>query len=91
MVMPTLYWLLELLKGPSVAYTTLDKAIHENGDWGLHSDIHMYHKLKHHHINKQLQVNLLQLQLKGLKQMQDATLHQLEQQVSILCTLQPGH
>jgi hypothetical protein len=39
MVMPTLYWLLELLKGPSVAYITLDKAVHENSDWGLHSDI----------------------------------------------------
>jgi hypothetical protein len=96
MVMPTPYWLLELLKGPSVAYSTLDKAVHEDRDWGLHSDVRMYRELKHHHINKQLQVNLLQMQLKGIKQLQDAALRQLEmarleQQVSILCTLQPRH
>jgi hypothetical protein len=74
MVMPMPYWLLELLKGPSVAYATLDKVVHEDGDWGLHSNIHLYQELKHHHVNKQLQLNLLQMQLKGLKQSQDATL-----------------
>jgi hypothetical protein len=95
-VMPTPYWLLELLKGPSVAYATLDKVVREDGDWGLHSNIRMYHELEHHQVNKQLQVNLLQMQLKGIKQLQDAALcwlelARLEQRVSILCTLQPGH
>ena len=95
-VMPTPYWLLELLKGPAVAYSTLEKAVREDGDWGLLSDVRMYCELEHHHANKQLQVNLLQTQLKGLKQSQDAALCQLEmarleQQVSILRTLQLGH
>jgi hypothetical protein len=77
-VMPTPYWLLELLKGPSVAYSTLDKAVREDRDWGLHSNVRMYCKLKHHHVDKQLQVNLLQMQLKGIKQLQDAALRRLE-------------
>ena len=34
----------------------------------------MYRELKHHHVDKQLQVNLLQMQLKGIKQSQDAAL-----------------
>jgi hypothetical protein len=96
MVMPTPYWLLELLKGPAVAYSMLEKAVREDGDWGLLSDVRMYRELEHHHADKQLQVNLLQTQLKGLKQSQDAALRQLEmarleQRVSILRTLQPGH
>jgi hypothetical protein len=59
MVMPTPYWLLELLKGPSVAYETLDKAVCKDRDWGLHSNVHLYWELKHHHVDKQLQLNLL--------------------------------
>jgi hypothetical protein len=96
MVLPTPHWLLELLKGPAVAYATLEKAAHEDGDWGLYSDIRMYRELEHHHADKQLQLNLLQTQLKGIKQSQDAALRRLEmarleQRVSILHTLQPGH
>jgi hypothetical protein len=95
-VLPTPHWLLELLKGPAVAYATLEKAAREDGDWGLYSDIRMYRELKHHHADKQLQLNLLQTQLKGIKQSQDAALRRLEmarleQRVSILCTLQQGH
>jgi hypothetical protein len=95
-VLPMPHWLLELLKGPAVAYATLEKAACEDGDWGLYSDIRMYHELEHHHADKQLQLNLLQTQLKGIKQLQDATLRRLEmarleQQVSILHTLQQGH
>jgi hypothetical protein len=95
-VLPTPHWLLELLKGPAVAYATLEKAAHEDGDWGLYSDIRMYRKLEHHHADKQLQLNLLQTQLKGIKQSQDAALRRLEmarleKQVSILRTLQQGH
>jgi hypothetical protein len=95
-VLPTPHWLLELLKGPAVAYATLEKAAREDGDWGLYSDIRMYRELEHHHANKQLQLNLLQTQLKGIKQSQDAALRRLEmarleQRVSILHTLQPGH
>jgi hypothetical protein len=95
-VLPTPHWLLELLKGPAVAYATLEKAAREDGDWGLYSDIRMYRKLEHHHANKQLQLNLLQTQLKGIKQSQEAALRRLEmarleQRVSILRTLQQGH
>jgi hypothetical protein len=95
-VLPTPHWLLELLKGPAVAYATLEKAAREDGDWGLYSDIRMYCELEHHHADKQLQLNLLQTQLKGIKQSQDAALQRLEmarleQRVSILRTLQPGH
>jgi hypothetical protein len=95
-VLPTPHWLLELLKGPAVAYATLEKAAHEDGDWGLYSDNRMYRELEHHHANKQLQLNLLQTQLKGIKQSQDAALRRLEmarleQRVSILRTLQHGH
>jgi hypothetical protein len=95
-VLPTPHWLLELLKGPAVAYATLEKAAREDGDWGLYSDIRMYRELEHHHADKQLQLNLLQTQLKGIKQSQDAALRRLEmarleQQVSILRTLQHGH
>jgi hypothetical protein len=91
-VLPTPHWLLELLKGPAVAYATLEKAAREDGDWGLYSDIRMYHELEHHHDDKQLQLNLLQTQLKGIKQSQDAALRRLEmarleQRVSILRTL----
>jgi hypothetical protein len=95
-VLPTPHWLLELLKGPAVAYATLEKAAREDGDWGLYSDIRMYCELEHHHADKQLQLNLLQMQLKGIKQSQDMALRRLEmarleQRVSILRTLQPGH
>jgi hypothetical protein len=95
-VLPTPHWLLELLKGPAVAYATLEKAAREDGDWGLYSDIRMYCELEHHHADKQLQLNLLQTQLKGIKQSQDAALRRLEmarleQRVSILRTLQLGH
>jgi hypothetical protein len=95
-VLPTPHWLLELLKGPAVAYATLEKAAREDGDWGLYSDIRMYRELEHHHTDKQLQLNLLQTQLKGIKQSQDAALRRLEmarleQRVSILRTLQHGH
>ena len=95
-VLPTPHWLLELLKGPAVGYATLEKAVHEDGDWGLHSDVHMYRELEHHYADKQLQLNLLQTQLKGIKQSQDAALRRLEmarleQRVSILHTLQQGH
>jgi hypothetical protein len=34
----------------------------------------MYQELEHHHVDKQLQCNLLQMQLKGIKQSQDAAL-----------------
>jgi hypothetical protein len=96
MVLPTPHWLLELLKGPAVAYATLEKAAREDGDWGLYSNICMYRELEHHHADKQLQLNLLQTQLKGIKQSQDAALRRLEmarleQRVSILRTLQQGH
>jgi hypothetical protein len=57
-IMPTPYWLLKLLKGPLVAYATLDKAVWENGDWGLYSNVQIYMKLKYHHINKKLQIDL---------------------------------
>jgi hypothetical protein len=95
-VLPTPHWLLELLKGPAMAYATLEKAAREDGDWGLYSDIRMYRELEHHHADKQLQLNLLQTQLKGIKQSQDAALRRLEmarleQRVSILRTLQQGH
>jgi hypothetical protein len=95
-VLPMPHWLLELLKGPAVAYATLEKAAREDGDWGLYSDIRMYRELEHHHADKQLQLNLLQTQLKGIKQSQDAALRRLEmarleQRVSILRTLQHGH
>jgi hypothetical protein len=95
-VLPTPHWLLELLKGPVVAYATLEKAVREDRDWGLYSDIRMYRELEHHHADKQLQLNLLQTQLKGIKQSQEAALRRLEmarleQRVSILCTLQAGH
>jgi hypothetical protein len=95
-VLPTPHWLLELLKGPAVAYATLEKVAREDGDWGLYSDIRMYRELEHHHADKQLQLNLLQTQLKGIKQSQDAALRRLEmarleQRVSILRTLQHGH
>jgi hypothetical protein len=95
-VLPTPHWLLELLKGPAVAYATLEKAAREDGDWGLYSDIRMYRELEHHHADKQLQLNLLQTQLKGIKQSQNAALRRLEmarleQRVSILQTLQQGH
>jgi hypothetical protein len=95
-VLPMPHWLLELLKGPAVAYATLEKAVGKDGDWGLYSDIRMYRELEHHHADKQLQLNLLQTQLKRIKQSQEAALRRLEmarleQRVSILRTLQPGH
>jgi len=72
-ILPMQPWLLELLTGPTNHYNTLYKEAQKWVNWEVLAEIQRFRKLEHSILDTQSCIDLLQAQLRGTKQAQNAS------------------
>src|SRR5712672_2621812 len=71
-------WLLELLTGPTNHYNMLYKEVQKQVNWEVLAEIQRFCELEHSILNTQSRIDLLQAQIRGDKQAQNASQGRLE-------------